>query len=283
MSSPPIQYHGPAIDPSVPWHVSVHLEQMYLKFGNHTQAISLLNQKIAALKAGTTNTVIEGGGGGGGTVVTENVLSVNNQSGVTTYTTVSGDDAALLVLSDASPVAVTLASQTPPWGCFVANQGAGTATLTPASGTISYAGNPGAASMPLPGSQACMVAFDGTNWFAWSWAITADQLPAMVEFQLADGTAGSDVAGIALAWHTGSVSSCVVAVDASDAGTAFQFAVTQNGTDVFAVDPTLAAGTAPGTVTSFALSGTKTIAVNDLFRINVLTGTSSWKVTIQLR
>ena len=40
--------------------------------------------------------------------------------------------------------------------------------MTPASGTISYAGNPGASSMPLLPTYCAMVAFDGTNWFAWT-------------------------------------------------------------------------------------------------------------------
>ena len=55
----------------------------------------------------------------------------------------------------------------------MANQGAGTATLTPSvSGavtpTISYAGNPGAASMPLLGGYCAIVAYDGANWWAYT-------------------------------------------------------------------------------------------------------------------
>ena len=82
-----------------------------------------------------------------------------------------GDNNALIVFSDASSIAVTLNSQTPPWSCFVANQsalGAGTVTLTPFSGTISYAGNPAAASMPVLPTYCALVCFDGTSWWGWT-------------------------------------------------------------------------------------------------------------------
>ena len=95
---------------------------------------------------------------------TDTGVAVNNQSGQTSYSTLSGDNNALIVFSDASPIAVTLNTQTPPWSCFIANigaLGAGTVTLTPFSGTI----NGGATLAVLPTYEA-LVAFDGTNWFA---------------------------------------------------------------------------------------------------------------------
>jgi phage shock protein PspC (stress-responsive transcriptional regulator) len=129
--------------------------------------MSLLKGQIAGVKAGASTTVFEGGGGGGGGVLPGNGpgVPVNNQSGVTTYVTVFGDDGTLIVFSDASAIAVSLTTQTPPWSCFISNQGAGTVTLTPITGTISYAGNPGAASMPVPGGFSGFAAFDGTNWW----------------------------------------------------------------------------------------------------------------------
>ena len=163
MSSPPITYSGPVISSEVPWETRRHLQLIYQKLGNHVQGISLLSDKVNTLKAGSTATVFEGAGGGGSTSGVVGV-AVNNQIGQTAYSTMSGDNNALIVFSDASPIAVTLNSQTPPWSCFIANigaLGAGTVTLTPFSGTI----NGGATLAVLPTYEA-LVAFDGTNWFA---------------------------------------------------------------------------------------------------------------------
>lgn len=102
----------------------------------------------------------------------QNVGFVNNQTGVTAYTTQQSDSSSLIVLDDASPVAVTLnaAASTPgitiPWSAAFLNLGAGTATLTPASGTISYAGHLSAASMLIAQGQFALVWFDGTNFEA---------------------------------------------------------------------------------------------------------------------
>ncbi len=163
-TTPPIQYSSVKIAENVPWEVRVHLQALYKALGNHTQAFQLQSDKIAKLKAGTTTTVFEGGGGGGGGSITATGVAVNNQSGQTSYSTLSGDNNALIVFSDASPIAVTLNSQTPPWSCFIANigaLGAGTVTLTPFSGTI----NGGATLAVLP-TYFALAAFDGTNWFA---------------------------------------------------------------------------------------------------------------------
>ena len=76
------------------------------------------------------------------------------------------------MLDDASPVAVTLAVlasmpgiQLPWWAVFL-NLGAGTVTLTPATGTISYAGNIGAGSMPIATGLFSLVYFDGADFWA---------------------------------------------------------------------------------------------------------------------
>ena len=168
MSAPPIQYTGPAISPEVPWDTRVHLQALYQKLANHTQAFSLLSQKPSGSTT-TNTTVLESivtGGGPSPTPVANQGVTVNNQSGVTSYGTQSTDDNSMIVFSDASPVAVSLTTQAPPWSCFVSNQGAGTVTLTPAVGTISYAGNPSAATMPVAQGLWALIAFDGENWWA---------------------------------------------------------------------------------------------------------------------
>lgn len=170
MSTPPIQYSGPPISPDIPWEISQHLQLLYQKIGQVPQGIALLKQQVDAVKAGTTTTNIIGGGGGGSGPAPSSVgITVNNQSGATSYATQASDNLALVVLSDASPIAVSLASQQPPFALFATNMGAGTATFTPATGTIN-----GAGTFLLAKNQTALIAFDGTNW----WGSASEVVPA---------------------------------------------------------------------------------------------------------
>jgi hypothetical protein len=178
MSTPPITGWIPKVS-AEPKPEEVHrlLTLAFQKLNNHAVAFGLQQEKINSLKAGASTTIVEGGGSGGGGTITPaspGGVPINNQSSSTSYATASTDDGALIVLSDASPIAVSLTSQSPPWSCFIANQsalGGGTATLTPVTGTISYAGHPAASSMPLLPAYGTLVAFDGTNWFAFTMPI----------------------------------------------------------------------------------------------------------------
>lgn len=164
----PIQYSGPSISSDVPWSVRQHLQLLYQKLANHTQAMSILSDK--SMGTNTTTTSVEelvlSGSSGNSSSTAQPGIPVSNQSGVTSYTMQSGDNGALVVFSDASPVAVSLPIQTTPYGFYVANLGAGTVTLTPASGTISYPGSSSAASISIPSGYLAIAAFDGTNWWA---------------------------------------------------------------------------------------------------------------------
>ena len=133
--------------------------------------------KTAATAAASSSTIIEEqqtvtgvtafNGLTGAVIFFPHLGFVNDQSAVVAYNTEQSDDGALLLFDDASAIAVTLnAGVAAPWYCWMVNYGAGTATLTPSAGTISYFGNPGAASMPLLSNQAAYVAFDGTNFWA---------------------------------------------------------------------------------------------------------------------
>lgn len=51
-SAPPPQYTGPPIHEDVPWHTRTHIQLLYQKLGEQTQAINLLQQQINALKGG---------------------------------------------------------------------------------------------------------------------------------------------------------------------------------------------------------------------------------------
>lgn len=93
--------------------------------------------------------------------------AVNNQAGVTTYATQQSDNAGFVVLNNAAPIATSLSSNiTIPYYTWIVNYGAGTATLTPSQGTITYPGNISAANLPLASGVAAYLEYDGTNWWA---------------------------------------------------------------------------------------------------------------------
>lgn len=135
-------------------------------------AISILKPQIDANKSAVTAVTKTVNNNTTSQTVIQQITSafgtINNQSGNTTYATQQSDASAFIILSDASPVAVSLTGTpviTLPWACTILNFGAGTATLTPASGTITYSGNVAAASLVLPQYFAASIAFDGTNFW----------------------------------------------------------------------------------------------------------------------
>ena len=109
--------------------------------------------------------------------------TVNNQSGNVAYSTTQSDASAFIILSDASPVAVSLTAApviTLPWACVLVNEGVGLVTATPASGTISYPNNIAAASIPVAQGQAAIICFDGTNFFSVIIAVQPQNTPSIV-------------------------------------------------------------------------------------------------------
>lgn len=162
VGTPPQPYY-PQIDKEIPAKITVHIQRIYPWLNNHESAILALNTKVEALKTAsttsTTNTV---------TTVTSATTTfpglgtVNNQTGAVSYTTQTQDNGTMLIVDDASSIAVTLNSLVAtPYLFFITNLGAGTATLTPTSGLID-----GGASFTLLQNYTSMVVFDGTNWWA---------------------------------------------------------------------------------------------------------------------
>lgn len=97
------------------------------------------------------------------------------------------------------------------------------------------------------------------------------------------GVVGTDVALMNPARTPGPVTQCVVRVAASDPSVALTFDVTQNGTSVFSAPLTIAAGTAADTISEHALvSASVAVAKRDLFKMNITSGSSAWKYTMQL-
>jgi hypothetical protein len=178
-TTPPIQSSGPVISPDVPWETRRHLQLLYQKLGNHTRAFSHVVNQINTLKPGSTTNnitvdqnVISGGGGGSSEFLGQGL--VNDQTGATSYATHPGDNGILLILNDASPVAVTLTTDAAPFYLIITNFGAGTATLTPSTGTIN-----GGASLPLLQNQTVLVSCDSTNWHTTAILVPPQNTPAV--------------------------------------------------------------------------------------------------------
>lgn len=154
------------VDVSNPHEVAAALIRHDNGLVDINQAIKSLKGQIDAIGtpvAGTTSTTTNITGASTTTII-QSILAalgtVNDQTGSVTYTVGSSDNGILLILNDASPVAVSLNSAvTPPFACFITNFGAGLVTLTPTSGTIN-----GGATLGLLQNQSIWCVFSGTNW-----------------------------------------------------------------------------------------------------------------------
>jgi hypothetical protein len=134
------------------------------------QAIAYLNSRITqSASASTTTTVLESSGGGGGQTPSLIVGGVNDQIGVTDYTTQQTDYGVKILVGDSSPVTVTLNSTvTTPWFTIIDND---------SSSMVSLTTNPPATVQGeneiLPGGFA-IVYFDGQNFWSGATRIATD-------------------------------------------------------------------------------------------------------------
>lgn len=108
--------------------------------------------------------------------------------------------------------------------------------------------------------------------------------PLVMGFALNSGVAGTNVGPALIASRGGSFSKVKVVIKAADSATPLAFRIKQNGTDIFTVDPVLAAGTTSGTVLTFTTltAAPLSVGADDLFTVDVTSGTAFWQVTIQM-
>jgi hypothetical protein len=107
----------------------------------------------------------------------------------------------------------------------------------------------------------------------------------VIAFLMNSGASGSNVAPMLIAPRASQVWKCKLVTKASDPSVDLTFKIKQNGTDVFSTDPTVAHGTAPGTLSTLTGSLTSSplsVAEDDLFTIDILSGSSLWAFTVQL-
>ena len=132
------------------------------------QAVGALNTKMTSSTSSSSGTTVINETSFAQTVIAASTVigTVNNQTGVTSYSTQQSDYGAFLIFNDASPVAVSLStlSTSPaislPWFASFINSGTGTVTLTPVTGLIE-----GGATFQIHASNAITVVFDGTNFY----------------------------------------------------------------------------------------------------------------------
>jgi hypothetical protein len=115
-------------------------------------------------------------------------------------------------------------------------------------------------------------------------ALTTNDTPRVLGFILNTGATGSSVCPLVIAPGSGSVTKCKVVTKASDGTVDLTFRIKQNGTDIFSADPTVSHGTAAGTVSTFTAltSSPLPIAADDIFTIDITSGSSTWQATVQL-
>jgi hypothetical protein len=115
--------------------------------------------------------------------------------------------------------------------------------------------------------------------------LAASDIPLLnVGFIINNGVAGTNVGPELFARNAGSFTKCIVVVKTSNASTGLTFKIKKNGTNVFSVDPTVAAGTAGGTLSTFTTltSSPLPVATNDIFTIDITSGASDWAFTAVL-
>lgn len=112
----------------------------------------------------------------------------------------------------------------------------------------------------------------------------AEELAIVFAIIAGGGSSGTNVTNMVASPRAANIAKCKVVVKASDASVDFVFKIKQNGTDVFSTDPTVPHGTAAGTVLTFtALTSTPlAVAADDVFSMDITTGSATWALTVQL-
>lgn len=112
----------------------------------------------------------------------------------------------------------------------------------------------------------------------------AASAPIVIGFVIGNGNIGTNVGPMLAAVRSGSVTKCVVTTKNSDSTIPLTFLIKKNGTNVFSANPTVAAGTGSGVVNTTGTLTTNPLAVlaNDVFSIDITSGTNNWQFTAQL-
>lgn len=199
--------------------------------------------------------------------------TLNTSTGVLTVTTLNGaSPGAFFNGTNAANLTGTVA------GARIASGSLGLSKLVVASANsiLLGAGSSGSGSAYVELSLGVGLSISGTT--------LSVALPLVIGFILTSGATGTNVGPELAAPRAGSFTKCKVITKTSDASTDLTFRIKQNGVDIFSSDPTVAHGTSGSTVSTFTglTSSPLAVAADDVFTIDVTSGTSSWQVTVQL-
>jgi hypothetical protein len=107
----------------------------------------------------------------------------------------------------------------------------------------------------------------------------------VIGFMMASGATGATLTppGRLVAPRAAVISKCKVIINAADATTDLTFNIKKNGTSVFSGAQTVTHGTAAGTLQTLSLATpTISVAADDIFTIDITSGTAVWSFTAQL-
>ena len=176
----PAQPYFPQIDQSIDPKVSRHLQNLYTAINQHDLAIIKVNSKASNLQtsaaAASTTEIVSSSSSSSNVNNFTGLGSVNDQESVVSYTLQQSDNGALITISDASAIAISLNSNiTSPFFCFLSNLGSSaSATLTPTTGTVN-----GNATFTLLPNSLSVIVFSGGNWWASAVPIVPLNFPAV--------------------------------------------------------------------------------------------------------
>lgn len=187
MSTVPQNPYYPQIDHEIDPKITVHLQRMYPALNDHDKAIRSLNAKVVSLQSlvngvtatTTTSSSSSSSSSSGGGSSTSDFLGLgyfNDQTGQTAYSLQQSDGGILLLLGDASPVAIDLNTAImSPFFCIISNFGTSTVALNATSPqTVN-----GGASYNVLKNQLCIVVMSGGVWEASSFPIVPLNTPAV--------------------------------------------------------------------------------------------------------
>jgi|SRR5215831_10183645 len=107
--------------------------------------------------------------------------------------------------------------------------------------------------------------------------------PVVIGFIINFAVVDTNVGPMLAAPRDGSFTKCVAVVKNSDS-MGLIFTIRKNGTVVFSTNPNIAAGTAAGTVFTFTTltASPLPVAANDVFSIDIISGSANWQFSTQL-